>query len=145
MLEIINDPFSFYVRTENRKYADERLQLVKTVKKSIYLKGLLQEIREAERTVIYGAGVRGKKVARRLLDHGVPVQSLVFAVTHTGPEREIEGIRVKEIESLVCGEAFIIVAVKEDTQPEMLGNLQRLGVENMILADEEFMDAIGMQ
>ncbi len=145
LLEIINDPFSFYVRTENRKYADERLQLVKTVKKSIYLKGLLQEIREAERTVIYGAGVRGKKVARRLLDHGVPVQSLVFAVTHTGPEREIEGIRVKEIENLVCGEAFIIVAVKEDTQPEMLGNLQRLGFENMILADEEFMDAIGMQ
>ena len=80
-----------------------------------------------------------------MLDHGVPVQSLVFAVTRTGPEREIEGIRVKEIESLVCGEAFIIVAVKEDTQPEMLGNLQRLGFENMILADEEFMDAIGMQ
>lgn len=98
----------------------------------------MQEIRESEYTVIYGAGAWGRWMAERLLEKGVPRSKLLFAVSRKDTEEEVMGIPVKEIAGLAeTGHGlFVIIAVKGETRIEMLGNLQRLGIDNVILADD---------
>ena len=144
LYEIIKEPGSFFMRTKKKRYVDERIRIAGTSDRKIYLKGVLQEIRESKRTVLYGAGVRGKRTAEKLMEKGVPASKLVFGVTRKGAEEEALGIRVEEIRSLAsCGDSlFVIITVKEDTQMELLLNLKRLGIENVVLAGEEFMEAL---
>lgn len=137
--EIIKNPGSFFERTKNRNYMDERIQVVGIINQKIYLKGILQEIKESEHTIIYGAGIRGKWVAEKLIEKGILKSKLVFVVSHKSME-EVMGIPVMEVTELVSimRNLFVIVAVKGEAQIEMLENLQRLGIENIALADDEF-------
>lgn len=137
--EIIEDIVSFFKRTRNMDFIDERIQIVGTANKRVYLKGILQEIKDSGSTVIYGAGIRGRWLAERLLEKGVPKSKLLFAVSHKDTEDEVMGIPVTEIDKLVSSSnnLFIIIAVKGEAQIDMLGNLHRLGVENVALLDDE--------
>lgn len=147
LYEIIEDTVSFFKRTRNVEFIDERIRVAGTVNQKIYLKGILQEIKDSGRTVIYGAGIRGKWLAERLLEKGASKSKLVFAVSHKSDEDEIMGIPVMEIAGLTSAHKnlFVIVAVKGEAQIEMLGNLQRLGIENVALLDDEFRKLIQMQ
>ncbi|MCM1174198.1 MAG: glycosyltransferase [Blautia sp.] len=144
LLEIIENPFAYFTCTKSKKYVDERIKIIGTINKKIYLKGILQEIRDMKVTVIYGAGVRGKWVAERLLEKGIPKSKLMFAVSKKGEENEVMGIAVTEISMLAPQkeDIFVIIAVKEDTQIELLENLNLLEIENVILADEEFRKSV---
>lgn len=145
--EIISNPVAFFMRTKTEKYTDERIQVAGIVNQKLYLKGILQEIKESDCTVIYGAGIMGKWVAERILEKGIPASKLMFAVSHKGTEDEVMGIPVIEIEQIneVNKNLFVIVAVKGETQVEMLGNLKRLGIENVALADDEFGKLVQIQ
>lgn len=136
--EIIRNPAAFFQRTRNRNYTDERIRVAGTANRKIFMKGMMQEIRESEYTVIYGAGAWGRWMAERLLEKGVPRSKLLFAVSRKDTEEEVMGIPVKEIAGLAeTGHGlFVIIAVKGETRIEMLGNLQRLGIDNVILADD---------
>lgn len=138
--EIIDDPETFYRKTRNEQYVDERIQVAGTVNRKIYMKGILQEVKDSARTAIYGAGIRGKGMAERLLEKGIPQSKLLFVVSHLGEEKEVSGIPVMEVGDLKAlkDSLFVIVAVKGEAQIEMLANLQKLGIENVALADDEF-------
>lgn len=138
--EIIKEPVSFFQQTRNRKYIDERLQVAGIVNQKLYLNGILQEIKESDYTIIYGAGIRGQWVAERLLEKGVPKVKIIFAVSHKNTENEVMEIPVMEMEQLgsMKKNFFVIVAVKGEAQIEMLNNLQKIGIENVALADDEF-------
>lgn len=138
--EIIDNQESFQQRMRSVEFIDERIQIIGIVNQKLYLKGILQEIKESEYTVIYGAGIRGRWLAERLLDKGVSKSKIIFAVSHQDAEEQVMGIPVKEIEKLASSEKnlFVIIAVKGEAQIEMLGNLNRLGIENVALADDEF-------
>lgn len=145
--EIIEDTVSFFKRTRNMDFIDERIQIVGTANKRVYLKGILQEIKDSDSTVIYGAGIRGRWLAERLLEKGIPKSKLLFAVSHKDTEDEVMGIPVLEIDKLVSAKSnlFVIIAVKGEAQIEMLGNLHRLAVENVALLDDEFRKLIQIQ
>lgn len=138
--EIIRDPGAFFRKTKNEQYVDERIQVVGTVNQKIYMKGILQEVRESGYTAIYGAGIRGKWMAEKLIEKGIPQSKLLFVVTHKEEENEVAGIPVMEVGGLweIKDQLFVIVAVKGEAQIEMLANLQKLGIENVALADDEF-------
>lgn len=138
--EIVEEPETYFQKTKSSQYVDERIQLAGTVNQKLFLKGILQEVKDSSRTVIYGAGIRGKWMAERLLEKGIPQSKLVFAVTHRGEEKEVIGIPVMEIGDLktIQDKLFVIVAVKGEAQIEMLAQLQKLGIENAALADDEF-------
>lgn len=138
--EIIDDPENYFQKTRKQQYVDERIQMADTVNRKLFLKGILQEIRDSERTAIYGAGIRGKWLAERLMEKGIPQSKLFFVVTHRGEEKEVKGIPVIEVGELktVQDHLFVIVAVKGEAQIEMLANLRKLGIENVALADDEF-------
>ncbi|MCI9399768.1 MAG: glycosyltransferase family 2 protein [Lachnospiraceae bacterium] len=142
--EIIENPILFFERTKNRNYIDERIQVADTSNRKIFLKGLLKEIEETEKTVIYGAGVWGKWVAERLLEKGIPKSKLVFGVTHKELEVECMDITIKEIKQLISGKnnLLVILAAKGKNQIEMLGNLQKLMFENVVIVDDEFTEAM---
>lgn len=145
--QIITDPADFFQQTKNVKYMDERVQVAGIVNRKIYLKGILREINGSEHTVIYGAGIRGRWVAERLLEKGVPKEKFIFAVSQRGKENEVMGIPVIEITQLneTKNNLFVIVAVKGEAQIEMLGALQRIGIGNVALADDEFRELIRVQ
>lgn len=138
--EIVEDKESFFQRTRSEKFVDERIQAVGIVNQKMYMKGILQEIRESKYTAIYGAGIRGQWLAEKLLEKGVSKSKLIFVVSHQGAEEEVMGIPVTEIAKLASSEKdlFVIIAVKGEAQIDMLGNLNRLGIENVALADDEF-------
>ncbi len=150
--EIITDYTAFFRRTRSLDYVDERVQVAGIVNQKVYLKGILQEIREAECAVIYGAGIRGKWLAERLLEKGVPIAKLLFAVSRKEPgqygtDDKIMGIPVIEISEITVERepVFVMIAVKGEAQIEMLGTLHRLGIENAALVDEEFMKLVRIQ
>ncbi|MDE7267400.1 MAG: glycosyltransferase [Lachnospiraceae bacterium] len=138
--EMINDPGTFFKKTRNEQYVDERIQLAGTVNQKIFMKGILQEVKDSDYTVIYGAGIRGKWMAERLLEKGISQSKLLFVVSHKGENEEVLGIPVMEVDNLktIKDKLFVIVAVKGEAQIEMLANLQKLGIENVALADDEF-------
>lgn len=138
--DIITDSAAFFQQTRNEEYIDERVQVAGIVNQKIYLKGIVQEIRESDYTAIYGAGIRGQWVAEKLLANGAPKSKLIFTVSHKGTEDTVLGIPVTEISQLnmVKNKLFVIVSVKGEAQIEMLANLQKLGIENVALADDEF-------
>ena len=140
--EIIAEPAEFFQQTRSVDYIDERVQIVGTVNRKIYMKGILQEIRQSDVTIIYGAGIRGQWVLERLLEKGVPKSKFMFAISHKDMEddevMEIPVIEINRLDS-VKKKLFVIVAVKGEAQIEMLGNLQRKEIENVALADEEFL------
>ncbi len=138
--EILENPETFFQKTKSEQYVDERIQLAGTVNRKLFMKGVLQEVRDSSHTAIYGAGIRGKWMAERLLEKGIPQSKLVFVVTHKGEETEVSGIPVMEVGELksIQEHLFVIVAVKGEAQIEMLANLQKLGIENVALADDEF-------
>lgn len=138
--EIIDNPENFFRKTRNEQYVDERIRLVGTVNRKLFMKGILQEVKDSGRTAIYGAGIRGKWIAERLLEKGIPQSKLLFVVSHKGDEKEVSGIPVLEVGDLksLKYSLFVIVAVKGEAQIEMLANLQKLGIENVALADDEF-------
>lgn len=142
--EIINSPISYFTRTKKKKHRDERIQAVGTANRRVFLKGILREIEESEITVIYGAGVRGKWVAERLIEKGVPASKLLFAVSRKDTKDKVLDIAVEEIDRLADRrkDLFVIIAVKGEAQIEMLGELQRLRIEEALVADEEFMEAM---
>ncbi len=137
---IIDDAEGYFQKTRNVQYVDGRVQMADTVNQKLFLKGILQEVRESGRTVIYGAGIWGKWMAERLLAKGIPKEKLLFAVSHRGEGREAMGIPIVEAGSLKAMEErlFVIVAVKGEAQIEMLANLRKLGITNVALADDEF-------
>lgn len=138
--EIIENKESFMQRMKREKFIDERIQIIGIANRKIYMKGILQEIKESQYTVIYGAGIRGRWLAEKLLEKGVPKSKLIFAVSHQDAEERVMGIPVTEVEKLASAgnNLFVIIAVKGEAQIEMLGNLNRLGIENVALADDEF-------
>lgn len=142
--EIIKNPVSFFMRTKNKESTDKRLQIAGIVNQRIYLKGILQEIKESDHTVIYGAGIRGQWVAERLREKGISMSKLIFVVSNKGTENEVIGIPVMEVGQLstISKNLFVIVAVKGEAKIEMLGKLQQLGIENVALADDEFRELI---
>lgn len=143
LYEMMENPVSFFKSTINKNYVDERIMVAGTVNHKIYLKGLMQEIEESALTVIYGAGVWGKWVAEKLLEQGITKEKLMFAVSQEGASGDCMGIPVKEIKAFAKErKLFVIIAVKGEAQIEMLGNLQRLGIRNVILADNAFIKAI---
>lgn len=138
--EIIADPVGFFQQTRSVDYIDERVQVAGTVNRKIYMKGILQEIKESDFTVIYGAGIRGQWILEKLLEKGIPKSKFVFAVSHKDIEDEVMGIPVMEVSQLNPDKKklFVIVAVKGEAQIIMLGNLQKQKIENVALADDEF-------
>ena len=143
LYEIMENPVSFLKHTINKDYVDERVRVVGTVNNKIYLKGLMKEIEESTLTVIYGAGVWGKWVAEKLLGQGITKTKLTFAVSQEEASGDCMGIPIKGINTFAKErKLFVIIAVKGDSQIEMLGNLQRLGIRNVILIDNAFIKAI---
>ena len=145
--EIIDDPEAFFKKTRNSQYVDERIRIAGTANQKIYMKGILQEVKDSNRTAIYGAGIRGKWMAERLLEKGISPSKLLFVVSHKGEDEEVSGIPVMEVGDLetMKDQLFVIVAVKGEAQIEMLANLQKLGIENVALADDEFRKLMQIQ
>lgn len=143
LYEMMENPVSFFKSTINKSYVDERIMVVGTMNNKIYLKGLMQEIEESALTVIYGAGVWGKWVAEKMLEQGITKEKLMFAVSQEGASGNCMGIPIKGIKTFAKErKLFVIIAVKGESQIEMLGNLQRLGIRNVILTDDAFIKAI---
>lgn len=140
LCQIIEAPEAFFKKTRNEQYVDERIRIAGTANQKIYMKGILQEVKNSDCTAIYGAGIRGKWMAERLLEKGISQSKLLFVVSHKGEDKEVSGIPVMEVGDLenMKEQLFVIVAVKGEAQIEMLANLQKLGIENVALADDAF-------
>ena len=78
-----------------------------------------------------------------MLEQGITKEKLMFAVSQEGASGNCMGIPIKGIKTFAKErKLFVIIAVKGESQIEMLGNLQRLGIRNVILTDDAFIKAI---
>ncbi|WP_051195125.1 glycosyltransferase [Pseudobutyrivibrio ruminis] len=136
--EIIVDKDAFYKKT-GKKIFDSRLWQG-TMNASVYKDAILSKAIPYENIVLYGAGVVGSKIKDELLNRGVQKSQLTFAVTSKSDNQdEKDGIPVKQIDEFKgSGENTIfIITVKEEKQYEMLQNMQRLGIENVLFLSDE--------
>ncbi|SFI08365.1 Glycosyl transferase family 2 [Pseudobutyrivibrio sp. OR37] len=135
--EIIADKDAFYKKT-GKKIFDNRLWQG-TMNASVYKDAILTKAASYKNIVLYGAGVVGSKVKDDLVNIGVQKSQLVFAVTSRSDNQdEKDGIPVKQIDEFKdCGENTIfIITVKEENQYEMLQNLQRLAIDNVLFLSD---------
>lgn len=135
--EIIADKDAFYKKT-GKKIFDNRLWQG-TMNASLYKDAILKKAASYKNIVLYGAGIVGSKVKDDLVNIGVQKSQLTFAVTSRSDDQiEKDGIPVKRIDEFKdCGENTIfIITVKEENQYEMLQNLQRLAIDNVLFLSD---------
>ncbi len=135
--EILKDKDAFYKKT-GTKIFDSRLWQG-TMNASVYKDAILTKAASYKNIVLYGAGVVGSKVKDDLVNIGVQKSQLTFAVTSKSDNQdEKDGIPVKQIDEFKdCGENTIfIITVKEENQYEMLQNLQRLAIDNVLFLSD---------
>lgn len=136
--EIIADKDAFYKKT-GKKIFDNRLWQG-TMNASVYKDAILSKATSYENIVLYGAGIVGSKIKDELLNRGVQKSQLAFAVTSKSDNQdEKDGIPVKQIDEFKGSgdNTIFIITVKEEKQYEMLQNLQRLGIENVLFLSDE--------
>ena len=111
-----------------------------TINASVYKDAILTKATSYENIVLYGAGVVGSKVKDDLINRGVKKSQFTFAVTSKSDKQdEKDGIPVKQIDEFKGSRdnTIFIITVKEEKQYEMLQNLQRLGIENVLFLSDE--------
>lgn len=136
--EILKDKDAFYKKT-GKKIFDGRLWQG-TMNASVYKDAILTKAASYENIVLYGAGVVGSKVKDDLVNRGVQKSQLTFAVTlKSDNQDEKDGIPVKQIDEFKGSgdNTIFIITVKEEKQYEMLQNMQRLGIENVLYLSDE--------
>ena len=136
--EILKDKDAFYKKT-GKKIFDIRLWQG-TMNASVYKDAILTKATSYENIVLYGAGVVGSKVKDDLVSRGVQKSQLTFAVTSKSDNQdEKDGIPVKQIDEFKGSgdNTIFIITVKEEKQYEMLQNMQRLGIENVLFLSDE--------
>ena len=106
----------------------------------MYKDAILTKAASYENIVLYGAGVVGSKVKDDLVNRGVQKSQLTFAVTlKSDNQDEKDGIPVKQIDEFKGSRdnTIFIITAKEEKQYEMLQNMQRLGIENVLYLSDE--------
>lgn len=135
---IRKNPNQYFMETA-KSFSDERIKEKNSpaLNTKLYGKAVLKEVLESEKVVIYGAGKIGKEVMAYLIEKNYPKQNLCFAVTtKEGNPPNIEGIPVLEIGQYgEWKEAMVVVAVKEQSQFEILQGLEHRGVSKMVVVD----------
>lgn len=135
--EILKDKDAFYKKT-GKKIFDSRLWQG-TINASVYKDAILTKATSYENIVLYGAGVVGNKVKDDLVNRGVQKSQLTFAVTSKSDNQdEKDGIPVKQIDEFKGSgdNTIFIITVKEENQYEMLQNLRRLAIDNVLFLSD---------
>ena len=106
---------------------------LKKAEKPVFLAEELKRILNAERLVVYGAGLIAEEVVYNLKSYEILVDYIAVSNKENNP-RDILGIEVKEIEELQeqYRNALVIIAVTEKYVAEILSLLQKLGFNNVI-------------
>ncbi len=95
----------------------------------------LNEICNYEHIYIYGAGKYGKTLAAYLLEIGILNQVNFFLITNEGKDKKLFGKPVLSFNSFykkVKKDDIIVVAVSENKQNDILDNLFKNGVYNVL-------------
>lgn len=107
-------------------------------RKKEQIKEFKERANDCSQIVIYGAGVYGKRVLKKLYEWDIHKKT-VFAVTEVPEIPEIMGLEVYSIKAYEDApeDIFVIPAVGVSLNAEMVSNLEKLNVKNyMELSDE---------
>ncbi len=92
--------------------------------------------------IIYGAGKMGQQVAACLKHLPKPVYPKCFSVS-SGEEGTIDGIMVKRIGSIDnITTSLVILATSRIYHNDIVDTLQRIGVNNVFIMDNEMLDVL---
>lgn len=135
----------------NNLSADKSMGLgpVLFLKEAIYEKckemadALWSKLKDANKLVIYGAGYYGNLVLRQIEKCRTDLE-IVFAQTTLPVTRKRNGRDCVCIEELAGDRetVLVLIAVLEETQPELVANIKRLGFKNYICLGLELMTAL---
>lgn len=129
----LNKPMQYLARTLE-EYKNDRLDRY-TSKDQLWLKAMEWQIKECTQIIIYGAGYYGRKLFQWFKQRQWTDKILGYAVTTDQiAEKYVEGIAVRTISEYdkYKEKGLVIVAVKEETQYEILVKLRLFGFKNVL-------------
>ncbi|MCI9541918.1 MAG: glycosyltransferase [Lachnospiraceae bacterium] len=143
---ILKNPNQYFMETA-KSFEDKRIRDKNSpaLNYSLYGQAVLKKVLESKQIIIYGAGQIGKEFLGYLLENKYRKNDICFAVTDKKENQsDIEGIPVLEIEK--CQEwkeeAMVAVAVKEQSQFEILQRLERMSFKKIVAIDQLIRHAI---
>lgn len=135
LLQIMRNPETYFEST-NIDYMNKYKYKEYTINHCLPEIGAEKIIDGAEKLIIYGAGMYGQKLLKKLPDRSRVIGFAVSGLTE-GMPKEIEGIPVYGIEDLkgFYSEAVVLVAMKKTTQQPVLEILKNYGFQSVISID----------
>lgn len=115
------------------------------IDKSMYEKGFLCELDEAQTIVLYGAGKRGKKVLQYLRLRGYFNKVRNYVVSERGDNTvQLDGVRIEALDEgwTISKESLILVCIQGAGLFEVGVRLRDLEYRKVILVDENLVSVI---
>lgn len=121
---------------ETAKCLDERIEEL-SCNSTVYCQGVIDELKNADRVIVYGAGKIGLKVLKALNNLGIENISAVVVTDMTGNPEQLLGISVRSISSLEENDRQmpVIVAVGRSHQLEIIIYLKKHNFTKVLALD----------
>lgn len=143
--QFVTNPQQYFLNSDSvRKHKESRLDEY-TCKAELCKKAIFRELMEREKIIIYGAGLRGKGILKLLKKGCLENKIIGYAVSNIfANENSIEGIPVKHITDYADRkeDSIIIVAVKEESQLDILMRLNKKGYKNVLRVNHELIEIL---
>ena len=133
------------------KFIDEKRELepLKFIRSSTQIRcdmitnTFWNKVNQVARVIIYGAGKYGTMLQHQIEKKNTDVE-IVFAETDLSLEREINGKKCYQIDSLTDYNetSLVVIAVAPKTQQPLLSNMMELGFKNYMCLDRDLIIAL---
>lgn len=133
------------------QYADvkkelEPLQFIRSsmrIKCDVTANAFWNRVNNACKVIIYGAGKYGTMLLHWMEKKNIDVE-IVFGETLLSSEREINGRRCFQIDSLIDynDTSLVVIAVAQGMQQVLLSNVMQLGFKNYVCLDRDLVTAL---
>lgn len=132
---IICNELEFMSTYSNQKILNEWIDVIENTIPSRKIVPIMmnQEIQQAKKVIVYGAGFIGKQVMQQFLEQNDKPEFICFAVTKKKEVENICGIPVYNIEEIkeYNNDAIVLVGVSDKYSGEVVSVLKKYGFHNI--------------